>query len=143
MNPAGICLYLRNRIYGSLCGVDSLVFFLKTIDVEVGEKSYRTLVTLIASNYLYFLTYRNRVHAIVIDKGIKKSKIMYLNSFSSIHLCVTHLTTKEGVADSFLKDVRECCASLMKEPHNNKEGMVSIYQTFSPGSSFFPLLADK
>lgn len=46
---------------------------------------------------------------------------------SSIHFCVTYLTTKKGVADSFVKDVRECCAKLMKDPKNNKEGMAAIY----------------
>ncbi|KAK2566386.1 Sphingosine-1-phosphate lyase 1 [Acropora cervicornis] len=44
-----------------------------------------------------------------------------------IHFCVTYLTTKKGVADSFVKDVRECCAKLMKDPQNNKEGMAAIY----------------
>lgn len=46
---------------------------------------------------------------------------------SSIHFCVTYLTTKKGVADSFVNDVRECCAKLMKDPQNNKEGMAAIY----------------
>lgn len=46
---------------------------------------------------------------------------------ASIHICVTYLQTKEGVADLFVKDVRECCAKLLKEPHSQTEGMAAIY----------------
>lgn len=54
----------------------------------------------------------------------------------SIHICVTYLQTKEGVADLFVKDVRECCAKLLKEPHSQTEGMVSLQFLFFVLMSF-------
>lgn len=44
--------------------------------------------------------------------------------FCSIHFCVTYLNTQPGVAELFLKDVRECCAKLLNDPLAKTEGMV-------------------
>ena len=44
--------------------------------------------------------------------------------FCSIHFCVTYLNTQAGVAELFLKDVKECCAKLLNDPQAKTEGMV-------------------
>lgn len=44
----------------------------------------------------------------------------------SIHLCVTMPTTKEGVADTFIADVKECVAEIMKDPKADCGGAVSL-----------------
>lgn len=44
---------------------------------------------------------------------------------SGIHLCVTQVHTQPGVADEFLKDVREILAEILKNPGVQVEGMVS------------------
>lgn len=46
------------------------------------------------------------------------------NLFSSIHLCVTLLHTKEGVADQFIRDARECLEELLNSPDAEAGGMV-------------------
>lgn len=46
---------------------------------------------------------------------------------SSIHICVTALNTQPGVADQFIKDVRECTAALLKDPAAKSSGMSAIY----------------
>ncbi|CAH3170637.1 unnamed protein product [Porites lobata] len=46
---------------------------------------------------------------------------------SSIHFCVTYLNTQAGVAELFLKDVKECCAKLLNDPQAKTEGMAAIY----------------
>ena len=43
----------------------------------------------------------------------------------SIHICCTVLHTKEGVAEKFVKDVREQVAIIMKNPKEKTTGMVS------------------
>ena len=43
----------------------------------------------------------------------------------SIHLCVTLVHTKPGVADRFVKDVRECTAEIMSDPKADATGQVS------------------
>ena len=42
---------------------------------------------------------------------------------------MTYLNAKGGVADSFVKDVRECCAKLLKEPQTEAGGMVGVIST--------------
>lgn len=44
-----------------------------------------------------------------------------------IHLCVTHLHTEEGKADSFLKDVQEAVAVIMKNPQKEVDGKMAMY----------------
>ena len=39
---------------------------------------------------------------------------------------MTYLNAKDGVANLFVKDVRECCAKLLKEPPSDTSGMVSV-----------------
>ncbi|KAL3877655.1 hypothetical protein ACJMK2_035330 [Sinanodonta woodiana] len=46
---------------------------------------------------------------------------------SSVHLCVTLLHTKQGVADRFIKEVREITAELMKDKDAKCDGMGAIY----------------
>ncbi|PFX17489.1 Sphingosine-1-phosphate lyase 1 [Stylophora pistillata] len=46
---------------------------------------------------------------------------------SSIHICVTYLNTQPGVADQFIKDVRECTAAILKDPSAKSSGMSAIY----------------
>ncbi|XP_052688545.1 sphingosine-1-phosphate lyase 1-like isoform X2 [Crassostrea angulata] len=48
---------------------------------------------------------------------------------SSIHLCVTLLHTKEGVADQFIKDARECLEELLNSPDAEAGGMAAMYGT--------------
>ena len=46
---------------------------------------------------------------------------------ASIHLCVTMVHTKEGVAERFVTDVRECVAELMKDPKAKATGEAVMY----------------
>ena len=50
--------------------------------------------------------------------------------FSSIHICVTYLNTQAGVADLFVKDVRECTAEILKDSSVKTSGMVRQFFTF-------------
>ncbi|ETE63813.1 Sphingosine-1-phosphate lyase 1 [Ophiophagus hannah] len=45
----------------------------------------------------------------------------------SIHFCVTLLQTEPGVAEQFLKNVRECVSEIMKNPKEKTSGMTAIY----------------
>lgn len=46
---------------------------------------------------------------------------------SGIHLCVTDVHTKDGIADQFVNDVKEQVAELMKVPEQVVEGKMAIY----------------
>ncbi|XP_042712819.2 sphingosine-1-phosphate lyase 1 isoform X2 [Chrysemys picta bellii] len=46
---------------------------------------------------------------------------------SSIHLCITLLHTKPGIAEQFLEDVRDCVLEIMKDPKAKTTGMGAIY----------------
>lgn len=46
---------------------------------------------------------------------------------SGIHLCVTYMHTKEGVADAFVRDVRTELARLMEDPTRPTEGKMAVY----------------
>ncbi|XP_061175676.1 sphingosine-1-phosphate lyase 1-like [Saccostrea echinata] len=48
---------------------------------------------------------------------------------SSVHLCVTLLHTKEGVADKFLQDCKECLEELLASPDAEAGGMAAMYGT--------------
>uniref|UniRef100_A0A1L8E2I0 sphinganine-1-phosphate aldolase n=1 Tax=Nyssomyia neivai TaxID=330878 RepID=A0A1L8E2I0_9DIPT len=43
------------------------------------------------------------------------------------HICVTFMHTREGVADSFLKDVQQQITEIMKDPGKPAEGKMAIY----------------
>lgn len=43
---------------------------------------------------------------------------------SRIHICVTHLHTKDGVADLFISDVKNALTAIMKAPGKPVEGKV-------------------
>ena len=54
----------------------------------------------------------------------------YLNVLQyppSFHLCVTMVHTKEGVADRFVNDVKECTAELLKDPKSKATGKAAFY----------------
>ncbi|XP_041125408.1 sphingosine-1-phosphate lyase 1 isoform X1 [Polyodon spathula] len=46
---------------------------------------------------------------------------------SSIHICVTLLHTKPGVAEQFIRDMKDSVAVLMKSPKDKTTGMGAIY----------------
>ncbi|KAF7274077.1 hypothetical protein GWI33_013237 [Rhynchophorus ferrugineus] len=46
-----------------------------------------------------------------------------------IHICVTLMHTKDGVADKFLQDVKQCLAEIMKDPALPVEGKMALYGT--------------
>ena len=45
----------------------------------------------------------------------------------ALHLCVTILTTKEGVAKKFVEDVKEATAELLKHPTTEAKGSAAMY----------------
>ena len=45
----------------------------------------------------------------------------------SLHLCVTMVHTKEGVAERLVNDVKECIKEIMKTPKAKPTGQASIY----------------
>eukprot|EP00745_Piridium_sociabile_P039863 TRINITY_DN75238_c0_g1_i1.p2 TRINITY_DN75238_c0_g1~~TRINITY_DN75238_c0_g1_i1.p2 ORF type:complete len:187 (-),score=48.13 TRINITY_DN75238_c0_g1_i1:180-692(-) len=57
----------------------------------------------------------------------KKWMLNSLQFPSSIHLCVTKLTTQEGVADMFITDVKDSVAEIMKDPTAECGGAGAIY----------------
>lgn len=46
---------------------------------------------------------------------------------SSIHLCVTMVHTKPGIADRFIADFERCTAEILKTPNAKCEGQAAIY----------------
>ncbi|GAB0097795.1 Sphingosine-1-phosphate lyase [Sergentomyia squamirostris] len=46
---------------------------------------------------------------------------------SGVHICVTFMHTREGVADKFLQDVREQIEEILKDPGKPVEGKMAIY----------------
>ncbi|XP_041363626.1 sphingosine-1-phosphate lyase 1-like [Gigantopelta aegis] len=46
---------------------------------------------------------------------------------ASIHLCVTLVHTKKGVADRFVKDIRELTTEIMKNPDLKAVGQAAVY----------------
>lgn len=54
---------------------------------------------------------------------------MYFVSFKRIHICVTYLHTKSGVAEKLVKDVEEITFELMKDPAKPVEGAMALYGT--------------
>ncbi|XP_071479560.1 sphingosine-1-phosphate lyase 1-like [Diadema antillarum] len=48
---------------------------------------------------------------------------------SSFHLCVTLRQTVSGVAETFIKDVEECTAEIMKTPNEKAQGTAAVYGT--------------
>lgn len=46
---------------------------------------------------------------------------------SGIHICVTYLHTKPGVADKLLNDIRSVLAKIMIDPKKPAEGMYAVY----------------
>ncbi|KXJ12320.1 sphingosine-1-phosphate lyase 1 [Exaiptasia diaphana] len=50
-----------------------------------------------------------------------------LQNPAAIHYCITLLTTQQGVADRFIKDIKECTAKLLNDPNAKTTGMGAIY----------------
>lgn len=48
---------------------------------------------------------------------------------SSVHFCVTMCHTKDGVADNFLKDLREGVSAVLKAPKDKATGTGALYGT--------------
>lgn len=46
---------------------------------------------------------------------------------SGLHLCVTDVHTKDGIADQFVNDVKEQVAKIMLKPDKVVEGKMAIY----------------
>ncbi|GAB6018870.1 Sphingosine-1-phosphate lyase 1 [Chamberlinius hualienensis] len=46
---------------------------------------------------------------------------------SSVHICVTMMHTEDGVAEDFLKDVRESVKEIMKNPTSDPGGKCALY----------------
>jgi hypothetical protein len=44
-----------------------------------------------------------------------------------IHICVTYMHTKPGIADNFVNDVEIIVAELMKNPEKPVEGKMALY----------------
>lgn len=62
--------------------------------------------------------------------GALTSRGWNLNSLQfpeSFHICLTMLHTKKGVAERFLKDVRECTAEILKDPKAKPTGTAAMY----------------
>jgi hypothetical protein len=49
------------------------------------------------------------------------------SSFFSLHICVTLPMAKSGVAEKFLKDVRECSNKILRNPDWQTTGAVSYF----------------
>lgn len=58
------------------------------------------------------------------ERGWNLNNLQYPSGF---HICVTLQHTEEGVADTFLQDVKECTASIMKDPKSPAKGMAAMY----------------
>lgn len=58
------------------------------------------------------------------DRGWNLNSLQYPESF---HICLTLLHTKKGVAERFIKDVRECTAEIMKDPKIKPTGAAAMY----------------
>lgn len=43
----------------------------------------------------------------------------------SVHLCVTMMHTRDGVAEQFIADVNECAQNIIQHPRATKEGKVT------------------
>lgn len=91
----------------------------KTKDIVVFGKPQVSVVA-IGSNSFDIFRLSNSLNA----KGWNLNILQYP---ASIHLCVTMLHTKPGIAQTFVKDVRESVAEIMKNPGAKTTGMGAIY----------------
>jgi sphinganine-1-phosphate aldolase len=46
---------------------------------------------------------------------------------SGIHICITNMHTKDGIADNFVKDIESIVKEIMKNPGVPVEGKMAIY----------------
>ncbi|VDM04565.1 unnamed protein product [Schistocephalus solidus] len=65
-------------------------------------------------------------HLMSVDADGKPSWGLNVLQFpSAVHLCVTDMHTREGVAEAFLADLEEAARTLLKSPKQSSSGMVS------------------
>nr|CAG4641652.1 EOG090X051L [Eurycercus lamellatus] len=69
------------------------------------------------------------IYRVMDSMGKKGWHLCPLQFPSSIHLCVTYLHTREGVAKRFLDDIRETVAEIMKNPKADCGGTAGVYGT--------------
>lgn len=58
------------------------------------------------------------------NRGWNLNSLQFPKSF---HIALTFLHTKKGVAERFIKDVRECTAEIMKDPKMKPTGAAAMY----------------
>lgn len=61
----------------------------------------------------------------------KVTNLSSLPCLPSIHICITQLHTKPGVAEQFLKDVKDSIEDIMKNLNAKTTGMVRIQSLIS------------
>ncbi|KAK0049039.1 sphingosine-1-phosphate lyase 1, partial [Biomphalaria pfeifferi] len=80
------------------------------------------LVSIIAIGSKEFNVYR--LFNALVEKGWNLNSLQFP---PSLHICLTLLHTKPGVADEFVKDVEESVAEIMKDPKAECGGQGAIY----------------
>ena len=65
-----------------------------------------------------------RLSAALMARGWNLNCLQFPESF---HICLTLLHTEKGVAEKFIKDVRECTAEVMKDPKAKPTGSAALY----------------
>ena len=65
-----------------------------------------------------------RLSSALTAQGWNLNSLQFPESF---HICLTLLHTKKGVAEKFIKDVRECTAEIMKDPTAKPTGTAAMY----------------
>jgi sphinganine-1-phosphate aldolase len=81
---------------------------------------------------------------VIVSQDLMKQKGWNLSALqypSSIHLCCTMLHTQDGVADRFVRDVRESAETIMANPEAHKGGSCAIYGNFFAGNAAAAVLS--
>lgn len=58
------------------------------------------------------------------EKGWNINPLQFPSGF---HICITMMHVQDGVAEAFLKDIKECVAICMKDPGKKVEGVGVVY----------------
>ena len=58
---------------------------------------------------------------------VRDCRILLIVFLCSVHLCVTLVHTKPGVADRFIADFARCTQEIMKTPKAEVGGQVQFY----------------
>src|SRR5690349_11163973 len=59
--------------------------------------------------------------------SLKMKEIFKKSFLIRIHICVTFMHTKAGVADNFVNDIESIVSELMKTPEKPVEGKMALY----------------